>query len=377
MKITAIHPLPVMGHRPHLLVLVETDEGITGLGEAGIVSRAAAVYAALDHYAPLLIGQDPFRTEHLWQLLFRGGFFPAGRELCSTISAIDIALWDIKGKALGVPVHTLLGGRVRDTIPCYTHVPPGDGPAAVARACRERRDEGWRTLRLALPGADPFDPREAVRAGITAFTAAREAVGPDTELILDAHTRLDPPEAAWLCRELEPLHPLFVEDPLRSENLDSYRRLRQQTAVPLAAGEQLSSKWEFRPLIEEDLVNYARVDVCIAGGLTESRKIAAACETHHVRLALHNPLGPVSTAAALHLALASPTAVLQEQPRRPDTLLPGIVTGQPHWESGSLLPTTAPGLGLGIDLDAAAAARPERWPEPPRFTRPDGSFTNW
>jgi L-alanine-DL-glutamate epimerase-like enolase superfamily enzyme len=374
MRITAIHPLPVQGHRPHLLLLVETDEGITGLGEAGIVSRAAAVYAALDHYRPLLIGQDPFRTEHLWQLLFRGGFFPAGRELCSTIAAIDIALWDIKGKALGVPVHTLLGGPVRDSVPCYTHVPPGKD---VATTCRDLVAQGWHTLRLALPTPTPFSPTQAVRAALATFTSAREAVGDDTDLIIDVHTRLDPPEAARLCRELEPLHPLFVEDPLRSENLTSYRNLRHHTAVPLAAGEQLTTKWEFRPLIEEELIDYARVDVCIAGGLTESRKIAAWCETHHIRLALHNPLGPVSTAAALHLALASPTATLQEQPRRPDTLLPGIITGQPTWDAGSLLPTTAPGLGLTIDLAAARAARPERWPEPPRLTLADGSFTNW
>jgi galactonate dehydratase len=377
MKITAIRPLPIQGHRPHLLVLVETDEGITGLGEAGIVSRAAAVYAALDHYAPHLIGQDPFRTEHLWQLLFRGGFFPAGRELCSTIAAIDIALWDIKGKALGVPVHTLLGGRVRDTVACYTHVPPDADPSAVAARCRDLHSHGWHTLRLTLPDSRPFDSREAIRTTLTAFTAAREAVGDDTHLILDVHTRLDPPEATRLCRELEPLNPLFVEDPLRSENLTSYRHLRHHTAAALAAGEQLSNKWEFRPLIEEELIDYARIDLCIAGGITESRKIAAWCETHHIRLALHNPLGPVSTAAALHFALASPVPTLQEQPRRPDTLLPGIITGQPTWDSGNLLPTTAPGLGLTIDLEAAKAARPPHWPAPPRLTRPDGSFTNW
>lgn len=378
MKITEVRALPVMGHRPHLLVLVGTDEGVTGLGEAGLVSRAEAVYGALEHLRPLLLGEDPFRTEHLWQVLFRGGFFPGGAVLSSAVAAVDIALWDIKGKALGVPVHTLLGGRVRDTVPCYAHVRPRGRPEDTARAARALRDEGWGALRLVLPAPDgPFEPRTAVRAGIAAFAAAREAVGEETELILDVHTRLDPPEALWLCRELEPLHPLFVEDPLRSENPDAYRRLRQRTAVPLAAGEQLASKWEFRTLIEEELVDYARIDLCIAGGLTEARKIAGWCETHHVRVAVHNPLGPVAAAAALHFNLACPAFGIQEQPRRPETLLPDVVTGQPRWHDGALLPSAEPGLGLTVDLAAAEAARPRQWPAPPRLARADGSYTNW
>ncbi|MGP3956882.1 galactonate dehydratase [Nonomuraea sp. 3N208] len=380
MKITDVRPVPVRGgRRTYLFVLVDTDEGVLGIGESGLASRGAAVCGALEHLRPLLIGQDPLRTEQLWQVMSRGGFFPAGRVLASAIAAVDIALWDIKGRALGVPVHVLLGGRVRDRVPCYTHVrPEGSGPTEVGRACVELREAGWRALRLALPASgEAFEPRAAVREGVECFAAAREAVGDDVDLILDVHTRLDPPEAVLLCRELEPLRPLFVEDPLRCENLGAYRRLRERTAVPLAAGEQLASKWEFRPLIEDELIDYARIDLCIAGGLTEAVKIAGWCETHYIRVAVHNPLGPVATAAALHFNLACTAFGVQEQPYRPGDLLPEVFLAAPEWRDGSLLPLEEPGLGLPVDLDALAAAHTSRWNEPPRLSRTDGSFTNW
>ncbi|MEQ4723470.1 mandelate racemase/muconate lactonizing enzyme family protein [Nonomuraea sp. B19D2] len=380
MKITDIRAAPVRGgRRTYLFVLVDTDEGVLGIGESGLASRGAAVCGALEHLRPLLIGQDPLRTEQLWQVMSRGGFFPADRVLASAIAAVDIALWDIKGKALGVPVHVLLGGRVRDRVPCYAHVrADGSDPTGIARACAELRGAGWRALRLALPApGEAFEPRAAVRAGVECFAAAREAVGEDVDLVLDVHTRLDPPEAVQLCRELEPLRPLFVEDPLRCENLGAYRRLRERTAVPLAAGEQLASKWEFRPLIEEELVDYARIDLCIAGGLTEAAKIAGWCETHHIRVAVHNPLGPVATAAALHFNLACTAFGVQEQPYIPRGLLAEVFTTAPEWRDGSLLPLAGPGLGLQVDLDALAAAHTSVWNEPPRLFRGDGSFTNW
>ncbi|MEO3806019.1 mandelate racemase/muconate lactonizing enzyme family protein [Nonomuraea sp. B1E8] len=380
MKITGVRAVPARGgRRTYLFVLVDTDEGVLGIGESGLAGRGAAVCGALDHLRPLLVGQDPLRTEQLWQVMSRGGFFPADRVLASAIAAVDIALWDIKGKALGVPVHVLLGGQVRDRVPCYTHVrPEGNDPAEAARACAELREAGWRALRLALPASGgTFEPRAAVRMGVEFFAAAREAVGEDIDLILDVHTRLDPPEAVLLCRELEPLRPLFVEDPLRCENRGAYRRLRERTAVPLAAGEQLASKWEFRPLIEEELVDYARIDLCIAGGLTEATKIAGWCETHYIRVAVHNPLGPVATAAALHFNLACTAFGVQEQPYIPRDLLPEVFPTAPEWRDGSLLPLEGPGLGLHVDLDALTAAHTSVWNEPPRLFRGDGSFTNW
>ena len=206
--------------------------------------------------------------------------------------------------------------------------------------------------------------------------ALRDALGDEVELCLDVHTRLDPSDAVTLLRAVEPYRPFFLEDPVRAEDLQALRRLRQQTAVPLAVGEQLYSKWQFRQVIEEDLTDYARVDVCLAGGLTESKKIAAMAEAHHIRLATHNPLGPVATAACLHLNLACPNVGVQEQPERPGSLLADVVPVQMEWCDGYLLAPSRPGLGVEFDR-SAARAHAFRLTEPPHLRRLDGSFTNW
>ena len=238
-------------------------------------------------------------------MLFRGGFFPAQRILTAAIAAIDIALWDIKGKALGVPVYDLLGGRVRDRVLTYNHN-TGDTVDELVERCQQSVDEGWKVLRWAfadLPG-DIMEPRPAVLRAIQECQAIRQAVGDEVEIALDVHTRINPADAIWLCQELEQYRPYFVEDPLRVENAASYRNLRQRTTVPLAVGEQYNSKWEFRQVIEEELIDYARVDLCVCGGLTEAKKIAAACETHYIDLAVHNPIGP-----GRHLRFSSPQLV--------------------------------------------------------------------
>jgi L-alanine-DL-glutamate epimerase-like enolase superfamily enzyme len=379
MKITGIETYPVWGgHRNFLFVVVDTDEGIYGVGEAGITGRELAIIGALEHFKPLLIGQDPFRIEHIWQLLFRGGFFPAQRILTAAISAIDIALWDIKGKALGVPIYELLGGRVRDRVVCYPHnlghvmeINP------VVESCLQTKEEGWKFVRLGLPSNDSIlEPRQAILTAVKQLQAVREAVGPDIEITFDVHTRLDLPDALWFCREVEPLQLFFVEDPLRSENPDSFKTLRPRTIVPLAAGEQFSSKWEFRQLVEEEWIDYARIDLCIAGGFTEAKKIAGWCETHYIKLAVHNPLGPVSSAACLQLNLACPNFGVQEQPRKPGTTLTDVIPVQPEWEDGHLLPPKLPGLGIEFDREAAKK-NPFQMMELPHLRRLDGSITNW
>jgi L-alanine-DL-glutamate epimerase-like enolase superfamily enzyme len=377
MKITRIDSLPVWGGgRNYFFVQVETDEGITGVGEAGVTWRELAVAEVVNHLATLLIGEDPLRIEHLWQRMFRGGFFPAGRIACAAISAIDIALWDILGKALNVPVYQLLGGRVRDRVVCYPHT-GGASPAELAARSRQLVEEGWKFIRFGLPSeGEVLEPSRAVRAAIAQFAAVREAVGEEIEIILDVHTRLDPPDAVTLGRALEPYRPYFLEDPLRSENPASFHALRRHVAAPLAAGEQFATKWEFRELIEEELINYARVDVCIVGGLTEARKIAGWCETHYIQLAPHNPLGPVSAAACLHLDLAASNFGVQEMPRRPSTSLTDVCSVQIDWADGYLLPPTRPGLGIEFDA-AAARAHPYQECQAPLLRREDGAFTNW
>lgn len=377
MKIVNVEAFPVWGgFRNYLCVVVDTDDGFYGVGEAGITGRELAVMGAIEHLKPLLIGQDPMRTEHIWQLLTRGGFFPAQRILMAAISAIDIALWDIKGKALNVPIYDLLGGRVRDKVVCYPHN-TGHDSAELVESCQQSAEEGWKYVRWGLRSAgDILEPRQAVLKAIEQFQAVREALGDEIELCFDVHTRLDLADVLWLCREIEPYRPFFIEDPLRCENPDSFKTLRPRTALPLAAGEQFSSKWEFRQLIEEEWIDYARVDLCIVGGFTEAKKIAGWCETHYIKLAVHNPLSPVSSAACLQLNLACPNVGVQEQPRRTGTVLTDVIPVQPEWEDGYLLAPTRPGLGIEFDREAARK-HPFQMSELTHLRRADGSFTNW
>jgi len=381
MKITAIDTFPVFnGARNNLYVTVDTDDGISGVGESGLSGRELAVIGAIEHFKPLLIGQDARRIEHIWQTLFRGGFFPANRVLGSAISAIDIALWDILGKSLGVPVYQLLGGLVRDKLACYPHnQTPGDTDdvAPLVESCQQTVAEGWQFVRWGLPQqGDLLEPVHAVRVALKQLEAVRNAVSDDIGICFDVHTRLDLPDAVRLCRASEQFQPFFMEDALRSENPHLYHRLRQQTSVPLAAGEQWAGKWEFREAIEDDLIDYCRVDLCIAGGITEARKIAGWCETHAIKLVTHNPLGPVSSAACLQLNLATSNVAVQEQPRRPGTYSTDVVPVQVPWENGYLLPPTRPGLGIEFDREAARRS-PFQMTESPHLHRRDGSLTNW
>lgn len=230
MKIRDVTCYPVWaGHRNYLFVVVDTEEGIYGLGEAGLTGRELAVMGAIEHYRPLLIGQDPMRTEHIWQMLSRGGFFPHDKIMGSAIAAIDIALWDIKGKALGVPMYDLLGGRVRDKVVCYAGLrgENDEDPGLLAEQAQQRVAEGWKYLRWGLPLQDDLlEPARAVRRSLDQFRAVRAAVGEEIGLCFDVHTRLSVPDAILLCREAAPFRPFFMEDPLRSESPQAYHLVR-------------------------------------------------------------------------------------------------------------------------------------------------------
>ncbi|WP_129667528.1 mandelate racemase/muconate lactonizing enzyme family protein [Phytoactinopolyspora endophytica] len=379
MKITEIEPLPVAaGAGAYLLVAVHTDEGLHGLGEVGMRSRPRTVQGALHDLADLVVGQDANGIEHLWQLMYRGGFFPADRDVGAAIAAIDMAMWDLRGKALGVPLFELLGGPSRDQVPAYVHIGGADVGEYVDNAHR-MLDLGWTHLRLSVDGrTDPiFEPRQAVRDTLSVMHGLRDALGDDVELLVDVHTRLDPPDAVNFCRETEPLRPYFIEDPLRSEDPEAYRMLRQRTGVPLAAGEQYTTKWDFRPLLEGDLIDHARVDLANTG-ITEGRKIAAMAEAHHIRIATHNPLGPVCSAASAHLNTALPNVSVQEQLRPHGWDDDPLVQAGPVVSAGSVRPADLPGLGVQIDLDYARKhSAADQLSAPPRYRRADGSFTNW
>lgn len=379
MKIASVECLPVYDGRPSIFVVVQSDEGLFGVGEAGLVRRAGAIREVVNDFAPLLIGEDPFRIEHHWQRLSRGFFFPHDKIAGSALAAIDIALWDLMGKALGLPVYQLLGGRVRDKVVCYPHV-GGRTPEELVERCLAARDEGWKFVRFSpnIGEGGRFEPAEAIRESIRMFEAVRAALGESVEICFDIHTRLDPADAIQLCRAVEPYRPFFMEDPIRSESPNSFRLLRQHINVPLAAGEQFCSKWEFRQLIEEDLIDYARVDLCICGGISESKKIAGWAETHYIKLATHNPLGPVSSAACLNLNLAVSNVGVMEQPQRPGRVMTNVVPEQVTWADGYLLPPAKPGLGITFDIEAARRLpyRPGDVARP-LLHRDDGSFTNW
>ena len=388
MKVTKITSLPLSG-QPGLgcfIVKVETDAGIYGLGESGNWLWGEAVAKAVEHLSELVVGQDPFSTERLWQEMFRRCFFPADKVYCNAISAIDIALWDIKGKALGMPVYRLLGGPVRDRVVCYPHN-DGATTAELVESCKKSVDEGWKFVRWGLPvtgGAlnswndeGLLEPVQSIRIAREQMALVREAVGPDIQICLDVHTRLDTTHVISLCKDLEEYKPFFIEDPLRSENPASYRTLARHVSLPIAAGEQWASKWSFREVIEEELISYARVDVCNVGGLTEALKVAHWCETHYIDLAPHNPLGPVSAAACVALCMASTNVGVQEMPVRPGSRDADLFPEQIGWRDGYAFCTDRPGLGVEMDevVAESRAARPGGFV--PLLRRNDGAFTNW
>ena len=370
--------------RKYFIVKVETDDGITGLGEVGIGHWGGAVQQAIQHLGDLCIGADPLATERLWQRMFRRSFFPADRVYSCAISAIDIALWDIKGKALGLPVYRLLGGPVREKVVCYPHN-RGASLTDTVESCSETTKLGWKFARFDLPAdlsesnesGALFEPREAIPRAVELISAIKEAVGDDVNLCIDVHTRLDMANAVALCKALEPFNMFFIEDPLRSENPASYRTLAHHVSVPIAAGEQWSSKWGFREVIENELINYARIDLCIAGGLTEALKIAHWCETHYIDIVPHNPLGPVSAAAGVALCMSTTNVGVQEMPRAPGSYAQDLFPKQLHFEDGYAAPREEPGLGIEFN-EALALERPaplNSWP--PEYHRRDGSYNNW
>ena len=377
MIITDIKTLLLKEWRTMLFVVVETDQGIYGIGESGLTSREYAVEGMIRDLKSLLIGQDPFRIEHHWQTMWRSGFHPSGQVLSSAVAAVDIALWDIKGKKLGVPVYELLGGKTRDKVLTYCHI-GGATPEQTLAMAKEKVAEGWRAVRWepSYNGDKVMRGREATDKAIAEFELLRRELGEDIELLFDIHTKLTPPEATYFCKKVENFRPFFLEDALRSEYVEGYRTLRRHTSAPLAAGEQLASKWMMRPLIEEDLVDFIRVDVCIAGGLTEAKKIAALAETHMIDLAVHNPIGPVSTAACLHLNMSSSNVGIQELPKRPHETLDDLLTTNQIWQDGYLSCSYEPGLGIDIDMSALANYDFEH-EHLPILRREDGSFANW
>ena len=387
MKVTQIRSFSVQdeGGRAYMIVRVDTDAGHHGLGEVGIRNWGRAIGSAIDHLAELVVGADPWETERLWQEMFRSGFFPADKVYTCAISAIDIALWDIKGKSVDLPTYKLMGGPVRNKVISYPHTQGKTIDELVANSVAAV-EAGWKFVRWGQPetggefegsGISTLEPVESMKIAVEQMSAVREAIGPDIQMTFDAHTRLDTAHVVQMCKDLEQFKPFFIEDPIRSENHGSYRNLRRQVNLPIAAGEQWASKWDFREVIEEDLIDYARIDLCIVGGLTEALKITHWAETHYIDIVPHNPLGPVSAAACAALCMASTNVGVLEMPRRPSSYATGLFPQQIEWADGYSWCPDVPGLGVEFDIDAAenSAVEPHGWP--PRLRRNDGALTNW
>ena len=383
MKITAIKPYPAwVGHRNQLIVKVETDEGVYGWGESGLSGREKAVVGAIEHYREFLIGKDAFNIGAIWQEMYRSQYFEGGRVLQAAISAIDIALHDIKGKALGVPVYELLGGKQRDRIPTFasTSAPPGDQMLEQARDLMAR---GWNAIRF-FPASDTdgiFDPRQSIADTAKWMVRAREMLGDAAILGIDYHHRLSVAETASFCQKMPSGTLDFLEEPIRDETPEAYESLRTLTDVPFAIGEEFASKWQFLPYIERGIHQFNRIDVCNVGGLTESMKVAGWSEAHYVDMMPHNPLGPICTAATLHFSAAVANFAWLETRASPAENYMGafdseLVPVQPRLD-GATYPVPT-GIGLGIEVDEAAVQRQSfKFWEAPHWKRPDGSVTNW
>ncbi|MFZ6712357.1 galactonate dehydratase [Undibacterium sp. TC9W] len=367
-----------------MLLKIETDEGIVGWGEPVIEGRARTVETAVQEFAPYLIGQDPARINDLWQVMYRGSFYRGGAILMSAMAGIDQALWDIKGKALGVPVYQLLGGLVRDRMKTYSWV-GGDRPADVIADIRRLREAGFDTFKM--NGTEEFgiiDSAAAVDAAVGRIAEIREAFGSQIEFGIDFHGRVAAPMAKVLLRALEPYRPLFVEEPVLAEQAEYYPRLAESTAIPLAAGERMYSRFEFKRVFQEGGIAIVQPDLSHAGGISECHKIAAMAEAYDIALAPHCPLGPIALAACLQLDFVAHNAVLQEQSmgihyNKDAELLDYVINREDlRITDGYIAALPKPGLGVEIDEERVkeASLHAPDWRNP-LWRHPDGSVAEW
>lgn len=379
-RIVRIEALPVLPR--WLFVRVETAQGAVGWGEATLEGHVEAVTGALDAMRDRLIGHDPDRIEDAWQLCHRLGFYRGGPVLLSAIAGVDQALWDIKARKLGVPVYQLLGGRVRDRIPVYAWI-GGDRPADVAEAARARIAQGFTAVKM--NGTEDIGWLDSPRAVDALAARIGEVRATGIDVGVDFHGRVHQPMARTILRAIEPLGPLFAEEIVLGDNPDVFARLAGFSSVPLALGERLYSRWDFRPFFESGALDIAQPDLAHAGGLSEGRRIAAMAETYDVAFAPHCPIGPIALAACLHLAAATPNFVIQEVSmgihyNAASADLTALMRNPDLFaiERGSIAVPERPGLGVEIDEAAvrAMAATPHRWRNP-AWRGPHGELREW
>lgn len=382
MKITAFKLYKV---KPRWVFLkIETDEGISGWGEPIVESRADTSIAAVKEMQSYLIGQDPMRIEHHFQYMYRGPFYRGGPVLMSAISGIEQALWDIKGKALGVPVYELLGGAVRERIKCYAWV-GGDDPEAAPEDAKERLKQGFRNIKMNATGAcERIGDYREIDAAVARMAAVRETVGPEVGIGIDFHGRVHKSMAKSLVKALEPYRPMFYEEPVLPEHLDFLSELSRHTSIPLATGERLYGRWGFKELITRGTVDLIQPDLSHCGGIFEGRKIAAMAEAYDIGVAPHCPLGPLTLVSSMNLDACTPNFVIQEMSLKMQYNTSGdlhdYIRNKDVFDvkDGYLDLPKLPGLGVDIDEEAVIEAEKEAFIWKDRNWRhEDGSIAEW
>jgi len=367
-----------------LFLKIETDEGITGWGEPVVEGRAATVKTAVEELCYYLIGKDPLKIEDHWQVMYRGGFYRGGPVLMSAISGIDQALWDIKGKYYNAPVYELLGGACRDKIKVYSWI-GGDRPSEVVEAAREKMEAGFTAVKMnATEEMHYIDSFKKIDNVLSRIAALREAFGYELDIAVDFHGRIHKSMAKVLARELDAFKLMFIEEPVLPENNEALREIARHTSIPIATGERMFSRWDFKNLLLDGYVDIIQPDLSHAGGLSECKKIASMAEAFDVAVAPHCPLGPIALAACIQLDSCTPNVFIQEQSlgihyNRGSDLLdylkdPGVF----RYDNGFVSLPEAPGLGIEVNEEKVIEADREghNWKNPV-WRNEDGTVAEW
>ena len=389
MKVTDIKTLVVNAEmRNWVFCKVETDQaGLFGWGEGSLEWKTRAVVGAIEDIAPMVIGEDPSRIEHIYQKVYRQSFWRLGVIGMSAISAIEQALWDIRGKLLGVPVFELLGGQVRDRVRMYTHLGGGDMRAVyetfdvepLIDLARRVVAKGYTAIKVVfVPYSEPLEGIPKIKRFALLMDKLRTAIGESVDIMIDFHGRTYPGMAIQYINAVEEFRPYFCEEPVPPENVEALVEVTRAVRVPIATGERLVGRGQFRPILEQRACHVIQPDLCHCGGLWEAKKIAATAETYQIGVAPHNPLGPVANAVALHFALSTPNFLIQEDmltdvPWRWEVVNSSLQTKEGYW-----LPTTQPGLGIEVNEENAKKHPFQQEVMHPTMIRAaDGAILDW
>jgi galactonate dehydratase len=378
MKIVSVEPLVVdIGPRNWLFVVVETDEGVSGIGEGSLPGHPRAVEAAVEEYREYVVGEDPARIQHLWQLMYRQPFFRSGGVTLSAMSAIEQALWDIKGKVAGLPVYELLGGRCHDRLKLYANGPTGETPEELAEDAQALVESGFKALKTqSTTPVLPVQGDGIFRRAAEQVEALRNAVGEDVEIAWDAHGRLTPAMSIKLARALEPYNVWFLEEPALPENAKGLAQVARAKCILVATGERLFTKWAFREVLELGGAALLQPDLSHCGGVLEGRAIASMAEVYFCGFAPHNPLGPVNTVVSAHVGMASPNFVALEICLYAPDWTRELVTDPIVFSGGYLELSDKPGWGVELDVELCRA-HPYKPSKLPILRHPSGAVADW